>query len=123
MPLRRAFVSALVVGAAIGVSAPAAGASTGPVPQFAFPTAGFSAPTFGLPAGGSGNVLGACGASTGPQGNGATGGTAVQVCQAPGALSYVAPAVGQISSIVGPTIIGPAVGVSVIQSAGSVGGG
>jgi hypothetical protein len=33
-------------------------------------------------------------------------------------LSFVGPAIGQISSIVGPTIIGPASNISVIQSAG-----
>jgi hypothetical protein len=33
-------------------------------------------------------------------------------------LSFVGPAIGQVSSIVGPTIIGPAANISVIQSAG-----
>ena len=120
----RLFVSALMVTPALGGSAPAAIASTTPAPHFAappgFPVGGGAATLRGAAAGDGG----ICGAPSASQGNGASvAGTAAQVCLAPGSLSFVGPAIGQVSSIVGPTIIGPTVGVSVIQSAGSVGGG
>lgn len=134
MPFRRLLVSALAAGAALSVGAPAASASTLAMPQYTFPTAGFAFPhaTFSWPASAVVAAAGAnaagdggvCGSSSAQQGgNGPVGGTAAQVCLGAGGLSFVGPSVGQISSIVGPTIIGPAVGVTVIQSAGNVGGG
>jgi hypothetical protein len=133
MPFRKVVASALAVGAALGVGVPAASASTLPMPDFTLPTAGFlfpgGTPTFPAAPGiagqsASGNNGGACGASTANPGQlGPVGGTAAAVCLAPGGLSFVGPAIGQISSIVGPTIMGPAVGVTVIQSAGNVGAG
>jgi hypothetical protein len=136
MPFRTVVVSALAVGAALSAGVPAASASTLPsfaMPQFtvpttafAFPAGGFSSPVSAVGAGLGGaasNGGDLCGSSSAQQGgNGPTAGTTAQVCQG-GGLSFVGPAIGQISSIVGPTVIGPAVGVTVIQSAGNVGGG
>ena len=122
MSFRRLLVSALMVTAVLGGSAPAASASTAPAPHFAgfFPVGGGAAGLGGT-ASGDGGI---CGASAASQGNGASvAGTSAQVCVAPGGGSYVAPSIGQISSIVGPTTTGSAVGVTVIQSAGGVGGG
>jgi hypothetical protein len=67
---------------------------------------------------GSGGICGSSTASQGGIGASTAGGTTAQVCLGPGALSFVGPAIGQISSIVGPTIIGPASNINVIQSAG-----
>jgi hypothetical protein len=129
MPFRRVVVSALAVGAALSVGVPAASASTLPTPAFTFPTAGFQLPTaFSFPtaAAGGGTAAGnagPCGSTSASQGNGSVAGATAQTCLGAGGLSFVGPAIGQISSIVGPTIMGPAVGVTVIQSAGNVGGG
>ena len=43
-----------------------------------------------------------------------------QVCAGAGNLTFIGPATGQIASVVGPTIIGPAVGVQAVASAGPV---
>jgi hypothetical protein len=131
IPLRRAVVSALAVSAALSVGAPAATASPLNMPNFTFPTASFPIPAGGFsfpavaagPGGTASGDGGVCGSSSASQGNGSVAGATAQVCPGPGGLSYIGPAIGQISSIVGPTIIGPSVGVSVIQSAGNVGGG
>lgn len=50
---------------------------------------------------------------------GETAGTEAKVCLGAG-LAFVGPAVGQVSSVVGPTIIGPGVVGQVIVSSGSV---
>jgi hypothetical protein len=130
IPGRRVLVAALAVAATLGAAVPAASASTFPTPHFAFPTGGFSLPVgFGFPtdvatAGGTvAGPAGPCGSTSASQGNGSVAGTTAQTCLGAGGLSFVGPAIGQISSIVGPTIIGPTNGVVVIQSAGNVGGG
>jgi hypothetical protein len=59
-------------------------------------------------------------ASVSTERQGPTGENPTQICQG-GGLVFVAPAIGQIASVIGPTIIGPAfVGTSVV-SAGSAG--
>ena len=124
MPVRRILPAALAVGALLGATAPVASASITPPPAFGLPTAAFASnfPTFDWSAGavgsGSGGICGTSTATQGGIGASTAGGTTAQVCQAPGALSFVGPAIGQISSIVGPTIIGPASNVNVVQSAG-----
>ena len=127
---RRLLVAALAVAASLGAAVPAASASSFAMPHFAFPTGGWTLPASFTPASipSPGGVVagdaGPCGSTSSAAGNaGAVAGATAQVCLGPGALSYVGPAIGQISSNVGPTIIGPSVGVSVIQSAGNVGGG
>jgi hypothetical protein len=110
MPSRRVFFAALIATAALVVGAPAAGAST-------FPAAVGVTP----PVGGNGAVAsGVCGGtSTAGQGQGGTGGTTSQHCLGAG-LSFTGPAIGQIASVIGPTIISPAVvGVAIVVSGGN----
>jgi hypothetical protein len=65
------------------------------------------------------SVAGACGSATANQVQGRTGTTA-QVC---GGLSFIGPAVGQISGAIGPTIISPAVvGSSIVTGTNIVAG-
>jgi hypothetical protein len=137
-PFRRLAVAALALGAALSMGVTAASASTLPMPHFTFPTTGYTFPAgaFSFPATATAAVavaaIGAnassggdvCGSSSAQQGgNGPVAGATAQTCLGAGGLSFVGPAIGQISSIIGPTIIGPSVGVTVIQSAGNVGGG
>jgi hypothetical protein len=133
MLIRRILSAALAVGGLLGATAPGASASTLPTPvgfqSGALPSLGdaWNFPVLGRNVGavgaGSGGICGSSSASQGGGGSGTAGGTTAQVCLAPGALSFVGPSIGQISSIVGPTIIGPASNITVIQSAGSVGNG
>jgi hypothetical protein len=104
---RRALACALVVVAGVAAGAPAASAQGifGGVP--------------GDFLGGATALSGACGTSTGQHDQGATGGTATAVCAGTG-LTYIAPQIGQIATVIGPTIISPAVGGnSTVVSAGN----
>jgi hypothetical protein len=120
----------LAVAATMGlfaVAAPVSGASA-----FSWP-AGW--PSVGTPVAWSGagtpvgapvlNTLGGqagsygCGSNT-PAGNGPAGGTINQACG--GVLTFIGPSVGQISSVIGPTIIGSTVLAPVTVSAGPVAG-
>jgi hypothetical protein len=49
-----------------------------------------------------------------------TGGTENQICQGGGGLVFVGPAVGQVATVVGPTIIGPSQVGTVVVSPGNV---
>jgi hypothetical protein len=60
-----------------------------------------------------------CGSNT-PSGNGPAGGTTNQACGT--VLAFIGPSVGQIASVVGPTIIGSTVLAPITVSAGPVGG-
>lgn len=53
---------------------------------------------------------------------GTTGGTQNQICQGSG-LAFVGPSVGQVATVIGPTVIGPANIGNLIASAGSVAAG
>ena len=66
-----------------------------------------------LPAG-AGNC-----SSSSNSGQGGTAGTENRICQG-GGLVFVAPAVGQVATVVGPTIIGPSQVGTVIVSPGAV---
>jgi hypothetical protein len=117
-----AICAVLAITAAVGVGVPAAaaGASATPATTEGLPIAGL--PVLGGPAGaGGGQLSGACGTSTGPSGQGGTAGTIAEVCASSG-LTFVEPAVGQVASVIGPTVIGPAVVVSVTSAGnGAVG--
>jgi hypothetical protein len=105
MPVRRALLASVAVASALAVGAPAAGAAT--FPGWTFPDAGSG-----------GLVVQPCGEAT-AEGQGSTGHVAISACLGSG-LSFIGPSIGQISTVIGPTIIGPAtIGVSV-QSAGDV---
>jgi hypothetical protein len=107
--IRVAFVLLPVVTLALAVGVPAASASLYTVPALGVPNGG---------AAGSLGPAGPCSTVSPHSGQGATAGTAVQVCQGSG-LSFVAPAIGQIATVIGPTIIGPAVVGTLIVSAGN----
>jgi hypothetical protein len=114
MRIRKASLAALTATAALAVGTPAAGA-------FTFPAAGTWAAGSTLPgAGNSALASGLCGGtSTAGQGQGGTGGTTSQQCLGAG-LSFTGPAIGQIATVIGPTIISPAVvGTSIVVSAGN----
>ncbi|HWE12529.1 MAG TPA: hypothetical protein VG365_03405 [Solirubrobacteraceae bacterium] len=74
-----------------------------------------STPTVGGQAGSFG-----CAANT-PSGNGPAGGTTNQACGS--VLSFIGPSVGQIATVVGPTIIGATVLAPITVSAGPVSNG
>jgi hypothetical protein len=88
----------------------------------ALPTAA-ALPVFSLPALGAsavgGNQIGqaGCVGTNRPSVGGNNGSTAAQTCGA--ILSFTGPQIGQIASVIGPTIIGSP-GTNVIVSAGSV---
>jgi hypothetical protein len=129
MLVRRILPAALAVGALLGATAPGAGASTLPTPVFGWPAGAWPSPSsaWNLPAldanagavgAGSGGICGSSSATQGGIGGSTAGGTTAQVCLGPGALSFVGPSIGEVSSIIGPTIIGPANNINVVQSAG-----
>jgi len=60
---------------------------------------------------------GECGSSSGAENQGGTGGTNAYLCLGAG-LQFVGPAIGQISSVIGPTIISPGFVGQVVVSAG-----
>jgi hypothetical protein len=127
--VRRILPAALAIAAVLGATAPGASASSLPTPAFGWPAGGSPSPTYawnfppldanaGAVGSGSGGICGSSSATQGGIGGSTAGGTTAQVCLGPGALSFVGPAIGEVSSIVGPTIIGPASNINVIQSAG-----
>jgi hypothetical protein len=100
----------LAVAATMGVLAVAAPVSSASI--FTWPA--------GLPdintVGGQSGPLG-CG-SNAPAGNGPAGGTTGQACGS--VLSFIGPAVGQVATVIGPTIIGATVLAPITVSAGPV---
>ena len=63
--------------------------------------------------------VGACSPATVGSPIQSTGGTENQICQG-GGLVFVAPAVGQVATVVGPTIIGPSQNGTIFVSPGNV---
>jgi hypothetical protein len=59
-----------------------------------------------------------CGISSGNEVQGGTAGTETVVCNGAGGLSFVGPQIGQVASVIGPTIIGGVVTGSVVTTAG-----
>ena len=111
MLMRRTPLAAALATAALAVGAPAAGATTWPAfsAVSSIPTGGLSLPA---------NAAGPCATiSNEPQGS--IGGTEASVCQGSG-LSFVGPAVGQVATVMGPTIISPGFAGTVIVTGGNV---
>lgn len=114
--LRSHFVGALAATAAVAVGAPGASASTLTSGQFPIPTAFAPYPEAAI----GGNVIpGACGNAVAGENQGRTGGNDIEACVGAG-LSFIGPATGQIATVIGPTIISPAVVGGTIVSAGNV---
>ena len=117
----RLLTAAVAVAAVGAIAGPVAGAGAATLPALptALPTA-FPFPA--VPVAGNaigGNEIGTAGCvgTNRPSVGGNNGSTANQTCGA--ALAFTGPAIGQISSIVGPTIIGSP-GAKVIISAGPI---
>ena len=116
-------LSLLVATGAIAIAVPVSGASAYTLPSaFPLPTTGFAFP-FPSPALSSfdigGNQIGnaGCVGTNRPSVGGNAGSTSTQTCGA--ILAFTGPQIGQIASVVGPTLIGSPNAV-VIVSAGPV---
>ena len=111
MLMRRTPLVAALATAALAVGAPAAGAIAWPTfPGLpAAPAAGLSLP---------GNAVGPCG-TVSQEGQGRASGNEASVCQGAG-LAFIGPSVGQLATIMGPTIISPGFVGTVILTTGNV---
>jgi hypothetical protein len=112
-PTRLAAAIAAIGALAVVAPGPSAAATGFPVP---------SAFTGFVPGAAGNGIAGAFGPCSRPtaQGQGGTGTAGQQVCQLDG-LSFIGPAIGQVATVIGPTIIGPVANVNVAVSAGAVG--
>jgi hypothetical protein len=110
---RRRLAAAIGAIGVLAIVAPGASAAT-----TGFPVPAGVVPLGLTPLGDAAGSLGLC-ARTSAEGQAATGSNGVQVCQGSG-LSFVGPHVGQVASVIGPTIIGPTAVGSVVVSAGNV---
>jgi hypothetical protein len=106
---RKPLLAPLAAAVALAAGAPAADAFTAPKLNFKLPTA-----YTGLPGFASGGM---CGNTTGPEGQGRTGGNDVTICGY--GLNFVGPQTS-ITSTIGPTIIAAGFAGTVITSAGNV---
>ena len=101
--IRTRALAAAAATAAVALSVPPGSASAQDLPPLPVP----------------GAAGGTCPWSFAPSGLGDQGATQNQVCGA--ALVFIGPDIGQISSVVGPTIIGGVVNAPVTTTAGAVG--
>jgi hypothetical protein len=107
--------------AALAVAAPVSGASAAVVPA-GFSGAGAGFTSIGVPGGvaqgGQANAPSGCVGSNAPSGVGDAGATSNQLCGV--TLAFVGPSIGQVSTAIGPTIIGSTVLAPVTVSSGPV---
>jgi hypothetical protein len=104
---RKTLAWVLAAAAALATAAPEAGAYT-------FPSLAGDPPVGTIATGAT-----SCGSATGQVEQGSFGITSAQLCN-PGGLTFIGPAIGQIASVIGPTIISPAVvGNAIVVSAGN----
>lgn len=111
---RKSLLAPLAAAVALAAGAPAANAYTAPKLNFKLPTSYAGLPGFGSSGFGSGGM---CGNTTGPEGQGRTGGNDVTICGH--GLNFVGPQ-SSITSTIGPTIIAAGFTGTVITSAGNV---
>lgn len=110
MKRTRTIVAAALASTALaGAGASAANAATVPIPS-----SGMDTNTSGAGPVRSGD----CGSSSGAEDQGGTGGTNTYMCLGAG-LTFVGPQIGQIASVIGPTIISPGFTGNVVVSAGN----
>jgi hypothetical protein len=122
--VRRRLLAAVAATGAVALAAPlvAASAATGAAPLAATgaqiqPFSSWFPPTGSLGAGGAALGSSGCVGSYRPSLGGENGSASSQTCDA--LLAFTGPAIGQISSVIGPTMIGSP-GSVVILSAGPV---
>jgi hypothetical protein len=112
-PIRTRLLAVIAATGAMALAGPVCAASAEIIPPVGFP----------LPAGGlsaiGGNQIGSAGCvgTTRPSFGGNAGSTSAQTCGA--ILSFTGPQIGQISSVIGPTIIGSPL-TQVNESAGPI---
>jgi hypothetical protein len=109
-------VAAAAAAAALAVGAPVAGAITWPT-SAGLPALSAAFPVAGVPAA-AGQAVGPCGTIS-DEGQGRASGNEASVCQGAG-LAFIGPSVGQLATIVGPTIISPGFVGTVILTTGNV---
>jgi hypothetical protein len=118
---RKRLLALSTVMVALAVAAPVSGASAAGLPV-GFPGADTGFTPVGLPGsvlqGGQANAPSGCVGSNAPSGVGDAGATSNQLCGV--TLAFIGPSVGQVSSVVGPTIIGSTVLAPVTVSSGPV---
>jgi hypothetical protein len=111
--IRRRLLAVAVATGALALAGPVPGASAEIIPPIGFPIV----PTGGAAIGGNQIGTAGCVGTNRPSFGGNAGSTSAQTCGA--ILAFSGPQVGQISSVIGPTIIGsPAVQVN--ESAGPI---
>jgi hypothetical protein len=109
----RRLLAVLVAASAMTLAAPVSGASADFLPQVGFPIL----PSGGAAIGGAQVGSAGCVGTIRPSLGGNTGSTSTQTCGA--LLAFTGPQIGQIATVIGPTIIGsPATQVNV--SAGTI---
>jgi hypothetical protein len=98
-PIRRRLLAVVVATGAVALAAPISGASA-QIPPVGLPIAPLGGPVIG------GTQIGTAGCvgTIRPSFGGSAGSTSAQTCGA--VLSFTGPQIGQISSVMGPTIIG-----------------
>jgi hypothetical protein len=118
---RKRLLALSTVMVALAVAAPVSGASAAALPV-GFPGADTGFTPVGLPGsvlqGGQANAPSGCVGSNAPSGVGDAGATSNQLCGV--TLAFIGPSIGQVSSVVGPTIIGSTVLAPVTVSSGPV---
>jgi hypothetical protein len=62
----------------------------------------------------------ACSTPTGEENQGNVAGTNNQICQSVGGPIFIGPQIGQVATVIGPTIIGPSQVGTVVVSPGNV---
>jgi hypothetical protein len=101
--MNRRHLAVVVATGALALAAPVSGASA-QFPTFPLPASGGSTVTSGSWLGGNQIGTAGCVGTNRPSVGGNTGSTSTQSCGA--LLSFTGPQIGQISSVIGPTVIG-----------------